>query len=84
MDNSEFKILPVSKKAEESRDEAMSKLVYYRKLRGLSQSQLSELSGVNKMTISKIERGVAQMGNVTLANATALAKALGVDTKDLI
>lgn len=56
-----------------------------RKRAGLSQTQLSKVSGVGVVAISKIERGVALLDNTTLKNAIKLADALYIqDLRDLV
>ena len=55
-----------------------------RKSRGLTQAQLAELSGVNSRQIQRIENGESEIGNVTLKNAHALAKALGITIEELL
>lgn len=55
-----------------------------RRERGLTQFQLAKLSGVNSRQIQRVENGESEMGNVTLKNALALAKALGVAVEDLM
>ena len=52
-----------------------------RKEKGLSQEELSEASGLHRTYISDIERGER---NVSLKNIEKIAKALGVDMKELI
>ena len=48
--------------------------------RGLSQADLSALSGVERSYLASIERG---MRNVTLSNIEKLARALGVTLAEL-
>ena len=55
-----------------------------RKSKGITQDDLSEKSGVPKMTISKIERGVTKMENLTLINALKIADALEIDVRELL
>lgn len=62
-----------------------ARISYLRSRARISQGTLSKESGVNVMTISKLERGVAKMENLTLKNAIALADALGVqDLRELL
>ena len=64
---------------------ATSRLAELRAQAGISQGTLSKLSGVHVMKISKIERGVTNMENVTLKNAIALADALKIlDLRELL
>ena len=51
---------------------------------GLTQAELSRLSGVNARQIRSIESGSIKIGNVTLANAAALAAALGIHAEELL
>ena len=51
---------------------------------GLTQQQLSKLSGVNSRQIQKIEAGEIKAGNMTASNLLAIADALGVDPRSLI
>ena len=51
---------------------------------GMSQAELSRRSGVNARQIRSIERGDIKIGNVTLANAAALAAALGIHAEELL
>lgn len=48
-----------------------------RKAKGLTQEQLSRLSGVDQRAISKIERG--KVADVMFSTGMALADALGID-----
>lgn len=52
---------------------------------GLSQGKLSKASGIHVMLISKLERGVRKMNQVSLKTAIALGDALGiVDLRELL
>ena len=55
-----------------------------RKSAGLTQRQLSELSGVNIRQIQRVESGASQASNLTAKNLIAIADALGVDPHELI
>lgn len=55
-----------------------------RKSAGLTQMQLSELSGVNIRQIQRVESGASQAGNLTAKNLIAIADALGIDPHELI
>ena len=55
-----------------------------RKTAGLTQKQLSELSGVNIRQIQRVESGASQASNLTAKNLIAIADALGVDPHKLI
>jgi ribosome-binding protein aMBF1 (putative translation factor) len=60
----------------ESHFHIAGQLLALRHRRGLTQRQLSELSGIQQADISRIERGETQPNTVT---ARRLAEALGVD-----
>jgi transcriptional regulator with XRE-family HTH domain len=51
---------------------------------GITQAQLAAASGINLRQLQKIEAGEIKLGNVTLANAVALARALNIAAEDLI
>lgn len=55
-----------------------------RKAKGMSQDDLAKASGVNKMQISRVERGDTEIKNMTLINALKISDALGVDPHDLL
>ena len=59
-----------------------SNMKKYRSKRDLSQTKLSEISGVTYNTIIKIESGVNK--NPTIETLTKIAKAFGVGVDDLI
>lgn len=61
-----------------------NRLRHLRAETGLTQSQLAAASGINLRQLQKIEAGEIKLGNVTLANAVALAKALGIEAEELI
>lgn len=50
--------------------------------RNLTQKELQELSGVSRVTIRKIEKGLIE--NVTLSTYKKLAQALGIPVEELI
>lgn len=60
------------------------KLKDLREAKDLTQEQLAKLSGVNKMQISRIERGQIKIENVSLANASAIANALNIHAEELL
>lgn len=57
------------------------KIAEIRKEKGLSQEQLSEMSGVSRVTIARLETGCSSPKLPTLK---AIADALGVSIDDLI
>ncbi|MCX7779643.1 MAG: helix-turn-helix domain-containing protein [Negativicutes bacterium] len=58
------------------------KILFFRDLRGLSQTELSEKSGVPQSSISKIETGqLKNPGGITLQK---LAAALGVSVAEML
>lgn len=54
---------------------------YYRKKKDLSQEELSFKAGLHRTYIGMIERAEK---NITLTNIEKIAKALGVNIKDLL
>ena len=55
-----------------------------RKQAGLTQKEVSDLTGINPRNIRRMEAGEIQMKNIALENALALAKIFGVDVEKLI
>ncbi|MDR2650808.1 MAG: helix-turn-helix transcriptional regulator [Prevotellaceae bacterium] len=53
----------------------------YRKEKHISQEQLADLAGVHRTYVGMIERAEK---NITLRNMEKIAKALGVEIKDLL
>jgi len=53
----------------------------YRKEKQISQEKLAEISGVHRTYVGMIERAEK---NITLRNMEKIAKALGVEIKDLL
>lgn len=51
---------------------------------GMTQQELSRLSGVNVRQIQRVEIGEAEAGNLTAKNLLSIADALGVDPRSLI
>lgn len=62
----------------------MNKLQEKRKESGLSQSQLSDKSGVKLNTIQKLETGTNGISGAKVSTIYALAKALGCTMESLI
>lgn len=60
---------------------ASSRLLFYRKRRGLTQGSLADLVGIKREALSMLENGKRNLG-VNLAKK--IAPALGVDYKDLL
>jgi putative transcriptional regulator len=56
------------------------RVAQFRKKKGISQSQLSDIVELDVMTISRIERGLI---NISIVNAYNLSKALGITQKEL-
>ncbi len=56
------------------------RVVQFRKLKGISQSQLSDIVELDVMTISRIERGLI---NISIVNSYKLSKALDITQKEL-
>lgn len=63
---------------------AITKLEWYRRMAGMTQSQLAEVSGVNIRQIQRVEISEAEPGNLTAQNLLAIADALGVDIRELL
>lgn len=55
-----------------------------RKAAGLTQSALSQKSGVNIRQIQKIEAGELEIQNMTLKNAVGIAKAMNMTAETLL
>ena len=62
----------------------MNNLYAIRAEKGMTQSKLAELSGINARQIRKIETGEIKTRNITVGTITALAHALGVGIEELI
>ena len=58
-----------------------SKIAYYRRLKGLSQSVLGELVGVSRSKISDIELG---KDNLDIELFAKIAERLGIDYSEII
>lgn len=59
----------------------ISKLTRVRKVKGLSQDQLSKLSGVSRVTIARIESGAS---SPTIRTLEKIADALKVPVTDIL
>lgn len=55
-----------------------------RERKGLTQQTLAKVAGVNVRQIQKLEASEIRLGNLTLANASRLASALGVTMEELL
>ena len=62
----------------------MNNLYAIRPEKGMTQSKLAELSGINARQIRKIESGEIKTRNITIGTIIALAHALGVGIEELI
>lgn len=62
----------------------MNNLYAIRTAKGMTQSKLAELSGINARQIRKIETGEIKTKNITIGTITALAHVLAVGIEDLI
>ena len=62
----------------------MTHLYTIRTDKGMTQTKLAELSGINARQIRKIETGEIKTKNITIGTITALSHALGVGIEDLI
>lgn len=63
---------------------SINKLLYQRSLAGLTQRELSEVSGVNIRQIQRYENDTSDLGNMTLRNAIALSNALNCEVSDFV
>lgn len=61
-----------------------TKLAELRKRTGMSQVELSRVTGIKQSRISEFENGRYRAANMTLKTAATLAKALGVHAEDLL
>ncbi len=59
-------------------------LAYYRKMKGLSQSQLAKASGVSVRSIQLFEQGKSNINNAQYNHLSAIAKVLGCDIENLL
>lgn len=59
-------------------------LLYQRTACGTTQKELAEKAGINIRQIQKYESGEYDVGNMTLKNAIAIAKALECSVEDLM
>ena len=62
----------------------MSKLKHIREAHKMSQSQLAEASGVNVRMIQHYEQGFKDINKASVITVYKLAKALNINTEDLI
>ena len=63
---------------------ALNNLEKIRKEKGLSRRELELLSGVQQVTIQRLEKGMYNVNMVKLGTLIALAKALKVKVVDLL
>ena len=59
-------------------------LAYYRKMKGLSQSQLAKASGVSIRSIQLFEQRKSNINNAQYNHLSAIAKVLGCEVDDLL
>ena len=59
-------------------------LAYYRKMKGLSQSQLAKASGVSIRSIQLFEQRKSNINNAQYNHLSAIAKVLGCEADDLL
>lgn len=59
-------------------------LAYYRKMKGLSQSQLAKASGVSIRSIQLFEQRKSNINNAQYNHLSAIAKVLGCEAGDLL
>lgn len=65
-------------------EDPRNRLFHLRRKSGLSQKQLSELTGITYSRISDYERGITKIGNMTISNARKIAAALNCAIEDLL
>lgn len=63
---------------------AETNLAYYRKMKGLSQSQLAKASGVSVRSIQLFEQRKSNINNAQFNHLSAIAKTLGCEVEDLL
>ena len=61
-----------------------NKLQYFRKEKGLTQQELSTLSGIQLNTIKALEQGISSLLNAKASTLLALAKVLNISIEELI
>lgn len=61
-----------------------SGLKYYRELKGMTQAELAEKSGVNLRTIQNYEQGFKDINGAAVVKVLQLAEALDCDVYDII
>lgn len=59
-------------------------LAYYRKMKGLSQSQLAKASGVSIRSVQLFEQRKSNINNAQYNHLSAIAKVLGCEVEDLL
>jgi transcriptional regulator with XRE-family HTH domain len=59
-------------------------IAYLRSIAGLTQKSLADSAGVNIRLVQKLEGNEASPENITLKNAIAISRALGVSPEDLV
>lgn len=59
-------------------------LAYYRKMKGLSQSQLAKASGVSVRSVQLFEQRKSNINNAQYNHLNAIAKVLGCEVEDLL
>ena len=62
----------------------LNKLQQFRKEKGLTQQELSMLSGIQLNTIKALEQGVSQLSNAKASSVRALAKVLDITMEEII
>lgn len=77
-------VCAMSSYGRDCRNAPINNIAYLRRVRGITQAHLADMSGINIRQIQKIESGEIDIGNVTLKTAVSLAKALDFDIKELI
>ena len=62
----------------------LNKLQQFRKEKGLTQQELSTLSGIQLNTIKALEQGISSLSNAKASTVRALAKVLDITMEEII
>lgn len=77
-------VCPLVNRGRDCHNNEINGLLYNRTADGLTQKELAKKAGINIRQIQKYESGEYDIGNMTLKNAIAIAKALGCSAEDLM
>ena len=62
----------------------LNKLQQFKKEKGLTQQELSTLSGIQLNTIKALEQGISQLSNAKASTVRALVKVLDITMEEII